>query len=215
MLQATELRYRFAARSRWVLDGLSLELRPGEVLGLWGSSGEGKTTLARVLAGYLEPHAGRVLVDGSPLPKRGYRSVQLVFQHPEQSINPHFRIARAIGEPVGDVLECMEELGVKASWLSRFPHELSSGELQRVALARALGRQTRYLILDEATAMLDPISQASLWGLLLRELDRRGLGLLAISHDAALLRRVAHRIVFLRARRAVQPRVPWPREEGQ
>ena len=199
MLQAIDLRFRYFSRGPWLLDGASLEIERGEVVGLRGASGEGKTTLARIVAGYLKPASGRVLVDGALDVDCGYRAVQMVFQHPELTLNPHFRIDKTLTECGHDARELAESLGLDPSWLSRFPHELSGGELQRIALARALGPRTRYLIADEMTSMLDVITQAASWKLVLRIVEQRGIGLMAISHDAALLARVAHRVVELRS----------------
>jgi len=123
--------------------------------------------------------------------------VQLVFQHPEFTINPHFRISKALTECGHDALALAEELGIDRNWLNRFPHELSGGELQRIALARALGPSTQYLLLDEITTMLDAVTQASIWHLLLRTVRERRLGVLAISHDAALLARLASRVLAM------------------
>jgi peptide/nickel transport system ATP-binding protein len=206
MLQAIDIWFRYGRHHPWVLGGATLEVGPGEVVGLRGLSGAGKTTLARILAGYLKPSSGRVLVDEASVLERGYRKVQLLFQHPELTFNPHFRIAKALEEAGGDGAMA-ESLGLRKSWLSRFPHELSGGELQRVALARALGPKTRYLIADEMTAMLDAIAQAEVWMLLSRIVEMRGVGLVVISHDDALLSRVAQRAVELRplARRSMGP----------
>ena len=199
MLQAVDIRFRYLSRGPWLLDAVTLEVGRGEIVGLRGASGEGKTTLARILAGYLKPASGRVLVDGIPFAERGYHPVQMVFQHPELTIGPHFRIAKALSEGGCDAGALSESLGLDPGWLTRFPHELSGGELQRIALARALGPKTRYLIADETTAMLDVVTQAGIWRLLSRTVEERGIGLLAIGHDAALLGRVAHRIVELRS----------------
>jgi peptide/nickel transport system ATP-binding protein len=197
MLSARDIRFRYSARGSWLLDHASIDLAPSEIVGIRGPSGTGKTTLAKILAGYLKPASGLILVDDSPLRAIGYHPVQLVFQHPELTINPYFRIGKALAEAGEEALVMARGLGVEAGWLSRFPHELSGGELQRVALARALGPKTRYLIADEPTAMLDAITQAEIWRLLLRIVQERKIGLLAISHDVALLERVSHRIVCL------------------
>jgi peptide/nickel transport system ATP-binding protein len=198
MLQATDICFRYAPDGPWLLGGVSLEIGPGEVVGLRGSSGQGKTTLAKILAGYQKPVSGRVLLGGAPVVERGYSAVQMVFQHPELTINPHFSIEKALSEAGPFAHALAAPLGIDPAWLCRFPHELSGGELQRIAVARALGPKTRYLIADETTAMLDAVSQASTWRLLTRMVEERGIGLLAISHDAALLGRITHRIVELK-----------------
>src|SRR5512145_2342809 len=131
MLEACELRYRYSASGPWLLDEMSIAVSPGEIVGLRGPSGCGKSTLARLLGGYLRPVSGRVLLDERALPTRGHCPVQLVFQHPEFTINPHFRTSKALTECGHDALVLAEELGVERTWLDRFPHELSGGELQR------------------------------------------------------------------------------------
>jgi peptide/nickel transport system ATP-binding protein len=197
MLKARDIRFRYSPRAPWLLDSVSLDIAPSEIVGLQGPSGTGKTTLAKILAGYLRPSEGTIQVDDAPTSGQGPSAVQLLFQHPELTINPHFRIAKALSEAGQAAHQMAESLGIEKTWLSRFAHELSGGELQRVALARALVPSTRYLVADEPTTMLDAITQAEIWQLLLREVAERGLGLLVISHDVALLKRVCHRIVPL------------------
>lgn len=179
-----------------VLDGHGLRLEPGERLGVGGPSGIGKTTLGLVLAGYLEPQAGSVTVDGRPLPRRGYCPVQLIPQHPELAVNPRWRLRDIIAEGEWDEA-VLSALGVEPGWYDRFPVELSGGELQRVVAARALGSGTRYLVADEISAMLDPLTQARLWRVLIAEAERRRIGMVIISHNAALLRATCHRVVGL------------------
>lgn len=177
-----------------VLTGHSLQVRPGERVGLSGPSGCGKTTFGLVLAGYLPPLSGYVLVDGQPLPRRGHCPVQLVPQHPELAVNPRWKLREILAESAPDE-RLARTLGVDPAWLDRYPVELSGGELQRVVLARALAAGTRYLVCDEISAMLDPLTQARIWSGLTEEAERRQVGLLVISHDPALLRAVCHRVV--------------------
>lgn len=195
MLKARDIRFRYSAQGPWLLDGVSLELAPSEIVGLKAPSGTGKTTFAKILAGYLKPSGGTIEIDDGPSSDQGPNTVQLLFQHPELTINPYFRIAKALSEAGQGAHEMAERLGVQKAWHSRFPHELSGGELQRVALARALGPAPRYLVADEPTTMLDAITQAEIWKLLLSVVEERKIGLLVIGHDVALLKRVCHRIV--------------------
>lgn len=197
MLKARDIRFRYSPHAHWLLDGVSLDIAPSEIVGLQAPSGTGKTTFAKILAGYLNPSEGAIQVDDVSSFDHGPKAVQLLFQHPELTINPHFRIAKALSEAGQAAHEMAKGLGIEMAWLSRFPHELSGGELQRVALARALVPSTRYLVADEPTTMLDAITQAAIWQLLLRVVAERELGLLVISHDVALLKRVCHRIVPL------------------
>ncbi|WP_458011435.1 ABC transporter ATP-binding protein [Candidatus Solincola sp.] len=185
-------------RGEWVLRGASLVVRPGEVVGLQGKSGTGKTTFARIMAGYLRPQEGVVLLDGAPLPQGGYSPVQLVHQHPERAVNPRWRMREILKEAWDVDEKTLELLGIDRSWLNRWPNELSGGELQRICLARALGPETRFLIADEITTMLDAVTQAQIWKVILGKVKESGLGVLAISHDASLLRVVADRVVEMR-----------------
>lgn len=174
-----------------VLTDISMAVAPGEILGLWGKSGDGKSTLGRILAGYLTPNAGSVSVDGAAIAS-GWSPVQYVHQSSIFAVDPRWRIGRIVEEGWEPDEITRQSLGVSRSWYDRFPHEISGGELQRIALLRALSPQTRYLIADELTAMLDPITQSTIWHFLL-ERCRSGLGILAISHDAPLLKRIACR----------------------
>ena len=193
MLSAENVSFRYGGCDDWVLHDVSLRIAPGEVVGLSGPSGRGKTTLGRLLAGYLRPTAGRITLDKEPLPGRGFCPVQLIFQHPELAINPRWRIAHALSESGETPAALMSSLGIEPGWLTRWPHELSGGELQRIAVARALRPQTRYLIADEMTSMLDAITQAQIWHVILDFVRQQEVGLLVVSHEAALLGRISTR----------------------
>lgn len=185
------------ARGSWILRNIDVVIAPGEIVGLAGPSGSGKSTLARILAGYLAPGEGAVLLDGAPLPQRGYCPAQLIFQHPEKAVNPRWRLGDTLTEgwtPDGDLLAAF---GIAPEWLQRWPNELSGGELQRFCVVRALGPLTRYLIADEISTMLDAVTQAQIWHALLRTAHTSKLGLLVISHDLPLLRQVCSRIITL------------------
>ena len=168
----------------------TLRVDAGTVVGLTGPSGAGKSTLAALLAGDLRPASGVVNVDGRPVPRRGFRPVQLIHQHPEVSVNPRWRMRSVLGEARRPSPETLERIGIRPDWLDRFPDELSGGELQRFCIARALQPGTRYLVADELTAMFDALTQARIWHILLELVRERGLGLLVISHEPALLDRV-------------------------
>ena len=197
MLKGNNLWFRYGKRSPWIVKGRSLTVAPGEILGLMAPSGYGKTTLGKVLSGYLPAVKGSVSVNGRSLPKRGYCPVQLVFQNPELSVNPRWRIQQILqeGHPPGP--DQLAAFGIHPGWLSRYPHELSGGELQRVAIARILNPATRYLIADEMTAMLDANTQALIWQIVLKFVTTQQVGLVVISHDEALLKRLCDRILDL------------------
>ena len=190
MLEVRRLGFGFA-QEKPILDGVSLALGRGEILGLSGPSGTGKSTLGRLVAGYLTPQKGEVLLDGAA-PAPGYRGVQHIHQSSIFAVNPRWRLGRIIAEAWRPDDLTLDALGVSRSWFDRYPHEISGGELQRVVLVRALGPETRFLVADEVSAMLDPITQVEIWSFLI-DRCRQGLGILAISHDAALLKRVSSR----------------------
>lgn len=196
MLDASGLRYGFA-RQPAVLDDVSLTLEAGEWLGLDGVSGAGKSTLGQLLAGYLTPQAGTVTVDGAPLPRRGLRPVQWLPQSPELAVNPRWRVKRILEEAWTPPDALRDAFGIEPAWMNRFPQALSGGELQRVCVLRALVPGVRYLVADEISSMLDPLTQLDLWQGLRQVADERQLGVLVISHDAALLNRLCSRRLTL------------------
>ena len=193
MLKADGLSFRYET-TPWIIRELDFEVRPGEVVGLPGPSGRGKSTLAKLLAGHLAPQEGVVSCGGPPLPAGGFCPVQLIFQHPELTMNPRWKLGDSLSEAWRPDEATMKRLNIEPAWLGRYPHELSGGELQRLALARVMCPQTRYLLADEMTAMLDPNTQAMVWDAVLDWVGRQGVGVLAISHDRYLLERIAHRI---------------------
>lgn len=195
MLKGENLSFRYH-RQPWLFRNFNIEIYPGEIIGLSAPSGFGKTTLGQILAGYIQPTEGRVTIDGK-LPNRGYSPVQLIFQNPELAVNPRWKIDKILKEGETPSTELLQSLGIHQNWLTRYPHELSGGELQRIAVARALGSQTRYIIADEMTAMLDANTQALLWQAMISYTNSYGIGILVISHDAPLLKRLCSRIVDL------------------
>jgi peptide/nickel transport system ATP-binding protein len=198
-LRADDVWFRYSRKLPWVVEGVSLSVEPGEVVGLHGPSGAGKSTLGRLLSGTLTPQRGEVSADGRPpRPGRGTANpVQLVAQHALLAFDPLWKIRSSLAETgvADDVLDGMDPALAPPELLDRFPHEISGGEAQRVNLGRALLADPRFLVADEITASLDPISQAEVWRLLLAAADARGIGVLAISHDRPLLDVVAHRVL--------------------
>lgn len=195
MLVGKQLTFRYGPRHPWILHDFDVAIAPGEIVGLMGPSGFGKTTLGKLLAGYLTPNAGKVTVDDQRLPLRGYSPVQLIFQNPELAVNPRWRVRQILQEGHPPASELLDALGIHQNWLGRHPHELSGGELQRIAVARVLNPATRYLIADEMTAMLDANTQALIWQAVLSYTRTHQVGLLVISHEFTLLKRLCDRII--------------------
>lgn len=195
MLEARGISFRYGPRDPLIVQGFDLAIRPGEVVGLSGPSGRGKSTIGRLLARHLRPTAGLVTVDGAQAPARGFNPVQLLSQSPIFAANPRWTVGRIVGEAWTPDADTVQALGVRPAWFDRFPHELSGGELQRITILRALAPGLRYLVADEISSMLDPLAQAEIWAALLAVVKQRAIGLLAISHDAHLLGRVADRVV--------------------
>ena len=192
-LKAEHISYKYPGGSREVLSDVSLELGSTDRLGIAAPSGFGKTTLCQILAGYRTPTAGRVCVDDMPLPGSGYCPVQMIWQHPERAVNPRLKMENILSDGGQVENRIIEELGIEEDWLNRYPQELSGGELQRFCIARALGKETRFLIADEISTMLDLITQSQIWNFLLDEVKRREIGLIVVSHSEALLKQVAER----------------------
>ncbi|MCK9485473.1 MAG: ATP-binding cassette domain-containing protein [Dehalococcoidia bacterium] len=205
--QGIERRYGRGHSQVRAVDGVSLDLRPGQRLAVVGRSGSGKSTLARVLALLEAPDAGSVSVDGTvvtafgmrtPRPLR--RAVQLIWQSPRLACDPRLRIREIVLEPLianGLVGRARDErdqvvrhwaarLGIADELLERFPHEVSDGQLQRACLARSLALEPRYLICDEMSSMLDVSTQAALLEVVAEEQRRRDMGVLLVTHDHIL-----------------------------
>ena len=197
-LEARALSFRYDNGNRQILNTWSMTLTSTDRLGLIAPSGFGKTTFCKILAGYEKPDSGEVLLDGKPLSDwKGYCPVQMIWQHPELSVNPRWKMGEVLKE--GDQVEqrIMDGLGIEPDWLNRYPSELSGGELQRFCIARALGQRTRFLLADEISTMLDLITQSQLWNFILEEVKNREIGLLAVSHSDSLLERICTKMLRL------------------
>jgi len=197
----------------------SLQVYHGEVVALVGETGSGKTTLGRLLVGLLKADAGRVVFEGQELATMGKQSrkalrqrIQFIAQDPFDAVSPRLRVAEIVREPldiqgIGHLAERREKvigvlravgLSPDEAFLRRRAHELSGGQLQRVAIARALVLDPRLIVADEPVSMLDASEQAKVINLLKEIQNERGMGLLIISHDLALVRKVADRILVMR-----------------
>ena len=197
MLEVQDITFSYQKNGNQILEHVNLSVGPEERLGILAPSGYGKTTLLKIISGYISPDAGRILVDGEPLPQKGYCPVQMIFQHPEQAVNPRLRMREVLKEGDGISKELIEGLGIEEDWKNRFPQELSGGELQRFCIASALGKGTKYLLCDEITTMLDFITQGQIWNFLIEETKRRGIGMVIVSHSQPLLDHVCTRQIRL------------------
>ena len=198
ILEARNISFRYGEKSREILKDFSLKAESTERVGLVAPSGFGKTTLCKILSGYEKPDSGQVLLDGKPLDFYGsYCPVQLIWQHPEQAINPRLRMRSGLEEGDNVSPDLIKRLGIEADWMNRFPAELSGGEMQRFCIARALGQRTQFLLADEISTMLDLITQSQIWHFLMDETEKRKIGMIVVSHSPELLEKVCTRIVDL------------------
>jgi ABC-type glutathione transport system ATPase component len=205
--------------------GVSFTIAPGEILGLIGESGSGKTTVARAIMGLARSSAGSVRFEDKELIglserelRRVRRRLHLVFQDPYDSLHPHMRVREAVEEPMrihglGDktyrrktALAALEEVGLTPTsrFTERYPHQLSGGQRQRVAIARAIVSDPGLVLADEPTSMLDVSLRAGILEILKRHRDTRGAGYLFITHDLALARHFCDRIAVMFRGRLVE-----------
>lgn len=199
VLEAKNVSFCYPGSKHCVLENINLEVHEGEIVGLFGGSGHGKSTLARVLAGQLPIKQGSITFDGQALNPHSCSPVQLIFQHPELALNPRWRMKRTLQEAWDVPQSLLDKAGIRDEWKERYPFELSGGELQRFCVVRALAPTTKILLCDEISTMLDAITQAHIWHLLLDHAKEHSMGMLVISHSEALLNRICTRIMSIDA----------------
>ena len=193
ILEGRNLTFSYEKNEEPIFKNVNLKIDSSERVAILGPSGFGKTTLCKVLAGYLTPETGEVMIDGNLLPKKGYCPVQMIWQHPERAVNPRLRLWDTLADGQNIEERIIRELGIEEDWMNRYPQELSGGELQRFCIARALGKDTKFLIADEISTMLDLITQSQILYFLLNEVEQRKIGLLVVSHSEPLLNKIATR----------------------
>ncbi|MDF1850807.1 MAG: ATP-binding cassette domain-containing protein [Verrucomicrobiales bacterium] len=208
------------------VDGVSLEIQKGEILGLVGESGCGKSTLSRLIMQLLKPTSGSVVLEGerlADLPKheirRRRRDFQMIFQDPYASLNPRMTIFSTLAEAIltrhenlandRDGLEravsiLMERVGLDTRYVRKYPHEFSGGQRQRIAIARALGPEPKLILADEPVSALDVSIQSQILNLLRDLRDDLGLTMIFISHDLSVVRYIADRIAVMEAGKIVE-----------
>jgi peptide/nickel transport system ATP-binding protein len=203
------------------VDGVSLQVLPGETLGIVGESGSGKTTMGRCILRAWDPTAGEMIyrrADGStvdlvaadkPTLRRCRREIRMIFQDPVGSLNPRMTVAQIIGEPllvngVADgkalddrVAELMGQVGLNPDWRERYPHAFSGGQRQRIGIARAISLEPRVIVADEATSALDVSLRSQMLDLMMNLQDRLKLSYVFISHDIGVIRYMCDRVAVM------------------
>jgi oligopeptide transport system ATP-binding protein len=205
------------------VDGVSLGMRHGEVLGIVGESGCGKSTLARTIVRLESPTSGAVYIDGEDMSlmksatlRRLRPRLQMIFQDPYASLNPRMTVFDAIAEPLHvhkklkgaalaeEVYDLMDQVGLARRYVRKYPHEFSGGQRQRIAIARALSLKPMLLLADEPVSALDVSVQAQIINLLETLQRETGLALMFISHDLMVVRHIARRIAVMYLGRIVE-----------
>ena len=197
-LIAKNISFKYPSAKKYLLQDVNLELDNKKIMGLIGDSGSGKSTLCKILSGYVTKFQGEVIFDGKPLPKKGFKPVQLIYQHPEKVMNPKWRMKQVLEESWNVQDEDLAQFGIQKSWLTRFPQELSGGELQRFSVLRSLNPDTKFLIADEMTTMLDAITQAQILDTVLKIVKDRKMGFLLVSHDMDLVDTICDDKIYLK-----------------
>lgn len=198
------------------VDGVNLQVKRGETLGLVGESGCGKSTLGRTIVGLYEPTDGQIVFNGADISglkghqrKQVQRQMQMIFQDPFASMNPRVRIKKIVGEPLivheklrgsqlmDKVAYIVEQVGIDAECLNRFPHEFSGGQRQRIAIARSIALNPELIVCDEPVSSLDVSIRSQILNLLKQIQDQFQLTYLFISHDLAVIRHISDHVAVM------------------
>ncbi len=233
ILEVKNLKVHFPVKAGWLnskrefvraVDGVSLELAPGETLGLVGESGCGKSTLGRAIMRLVEPTAGEIYLKGEnithlkgdPL-RRKRRMFQMIFQDPYGSLNPRMTVEQIVGEALDihhlagstgarqkRIAELLRSVGLDPVYAQRYPHEFSGGQRQRIGIARALAVEPELIICDEPVSALDVSVQAQIINLLRDLQQERGMAYLFVAHDLAVVEHISHRVMVMYLGRIVE-----------
>lgn len=217
----------FRKKEKRVLDGVSLDINPGETYGLMGSSGSGKSTLGRILTRLIPAGQGSFYyddIDMLGLDEKDFHSyrkkIQILFQHPESSLNPYMKIIDCLREPYrlydlpnkenrdDYIRQHIKLFGIEEELLNRFPSQVSGGQIQRIVLARLMLLEPDFIVLDEPTSMLDVSVQAGIMHFLLELQKQKGISYLLISHDLDLICRCSHNMGVLHDGQIVEEGIP-------
>lgn len=183
-------------KNKPILKNISISVPDNKVIGLMGDSGTGKSTLCKIMSGYISNYKGTVTLDKELIKTKDFYPVQLIFQHPEKTMNPKWKMHKVLEESWNPPQELKDTFGLKDNWMNRWPSELSGGELQRFSILRALNPKTKFIIADEISTMLDAVTQVQIWDSLLDYCKKNKIGILAVSHDKDLLDVIADDIVL-------------------
>lgn len=188
----------FSYNKKPIINNISFEIRDDEIVGLVAPSGYGKSTLGKIISGYIRDYAGDIIVDGKNISDiSGFFPVQMVHQSPEKNVDNRWKIRKILNEGWKVDKKTKEELGIEEFWLDKFPVELSGGELQRVLIARILSPNTKYIVADEISTMLDSITQLKIMKVL-KDINKKiNIGILLISHNKSLVEKMSDRIIDL------------------
>jgi peptide/nickel transport system ATP-binding protein len=195
-LKGTNISFKYPLAKEYLLKDINIHLDNNKITGLVGDSGVGKSTLCEILSGYYTNFEGTVELDGQKLPEKEFCPVQLIYQHPEKVMNPKWKMKDVLEESWNVDDNLLSEFGIQKSWFTRFPQELSGGELQRFSVLRSLNPKTKFLIADEMTTMLDAITQVQILDAVLKIVKQRKMGFLLVSHDMDLVNTICDDVIY-------------------
>jgi peptide/nickel transport system ATP-binding protein len=195
-LKGTNISFKYPLAKEYLLKDINIHLDNNKITGLVGDSGVGKSTLCEILSGYYTNFEGTVELDGQKLPEKEFCPVQLIYQHPEKVMNPKWKMKDVLEESWNIDDNLLSEFGIQKSWFTRFPQELSGGELQRFSVLRSLNPKTKFLIADEMTTMLDAITQVQILDAVLKIVKQRKMGFLLVSHDMDPVNTICDDVIY-------------------